>query len=92
MCYKFSNQNRPVRGPDHEHEKNLAKHCVEKPVATQVKKIKIQSCLLFAIGNRITTFSALRSCNQKTKNTEAWRTHIVCQVIRFIPPVCLNYL
>ena len=56
----------------------------KKPVPTQVGKIKIQSCFPFVIANRITTFSALRSCNQETKNTEAWTTHIVCQVIRFI--------
>ena len=93
MCYNFSNPNRPVKGSAHEHEKTLAKHCVEKkPVATRVRKIKIQSCLPLAIGTRITTFSALRSYNQETKYTETWRTHIVCQVIRFIPPVFLNYL
>ena len=56
----------------------------KKPVATRVKKIKIQSCFPFAIANRITTFSTLRSCNKEKKNTEAWTTHIVCQVIRFL--------
>ena len=64
----------------------------KKPAAALVRKMKIQSCFPFAMATRIKTFSTLRSCNQETNNTEAWTTHIVCQVIRFIPPVFLNYL
>ena len=79
---------RNIKSPAQEHAKNASKTLRgKKPVATRVKKIKIQSCFPFAIAIRITSFSTLWSCNPETNNTEAGTTHIVCQVIRFIPPV-----
>ena len=56
-----------IKGPAHEPKKRQQNIAWQKPVATQVKKIKIQSCFPFAIANRITTFSTLRSCNKEKK-------------------------
>ena len=39
----------------------------KKPIATQVKKIKLQSCFPFKIANRTTLFSTLRSCYKEQK-------------------------
>ena len=51
--------------------KNASKTSRSKnPVATRVRKIKIESCFPFAIASRNTTFSTLRSCNKKN-NTGA---------------------
>ena len=57
-----------AKGPCTRARKNASKISRgKKPVATRVKKLKIQSGFPFAMANKITTFSTLRSCNQEYK-------------------------
>ena len=79
------------KGPYTRARKNASKTSRGKnPAATQVRKIKIESCFLFAIANKITTFSKLRSCNQEKQDRSMDKTY--CLPSYQIPPVFLNYL
>ena len=70
----------------HKHEKTLAKHRVTKTYSHIREKNKN---FPFAIANRITTFSTLRSCNQEKKH---WSMDNTLFPSFQIPPVFLKCL